>query len=129
MNGEFLLDTNIVIGLLAGEEAICQCLAQRTKVLLSTIVLGELYYGARKSRRINENLAKINKFAFGTVILGCDITTAYEYSTIKNELRLKGRPIPENDLWLAAVARQYDLILVSRDRHFAVVDKLLLEQW
>jgi tRNA(fMet)-specific endonuclease VapC len=44
-------------------------------------------------------------------------------------LRIKGRPIPENDIWIAATARQHDLTLVSRDRHFAEVDNLRWEQW
>ena len=129
MSGEVLLDTNIVIGLLAGEKAIHQRLAESPKVLLSTVVLGELYYGARKSHRVQENLARINKFAFSTVVLGCDIATAHEYGVIKNKLRLKGQPVPDNDLWLAAIARQYDLTLVSRDKHFSEVDGLAREQW
>jgi len=129
MSGEFLLDTNVVISLLQGEESIRERLAENRRVLLSTIVLGELYYGARKSGRVEENLTRINRLAVATVVLGCDIITAHEYSVIKNELRLKGRPIPENDIWLAAIARQYDLILVSRNKHFAEVQELALEQW
>lgn len=129
MSGEFLLDTNVVISLLQGEESIRERLAENRRVLLSTIVLGELYYGARKSGRVEENLTRINRLAVATVVLGCDIITAHEYSVIKNELRLKGRPIPENDICLAAIARQYDLILVSRDKHFAEVQELALEQW
>ena len=129
MSGELLLDTNVMIGVLSGEERIHRRLAENPRVLLATIVVGELYYGARRSHRVEENLATINRFAAGTTILGCDITTAHEYALIKNELRLKGRPIPENDVWMAAIARQYDLTLVSRDKHFAEVDRLRLEQW
>lgn len=52
-----------------------------------------------------------------------------EYGVIKNQLRVKGRPIPENDIWIAAVARQRDLVLVSRDDHFAKVEGIKLEKW
>jgi tRNA(fMet)-specific endonuclease VapC len=63
------------------------------------------------------------------MVLDCNAGTAYEYGLIRNELRLKGLPIPENDLWLSATARQHDLTLVSRDRHFEYVDGLVIERW
>ncbi len=129
MNGRFLLDANIVIGIFTEDQAIKQRLAQRPEVLLSTVVLGELYFGAQKSKRIGENLRRIDELLTETVCLACDVGTAYEYGIIRNELRLKGRPIPENDIWIAAAARQHDLTLVSRDQHFAEVDNLRWEQW
>jgi len=48
---------------------------------------------------------------------------------VKNALLAKGRPIPENDVWIAALARQHDLVLVTRDEHFAEVDGLTLARW
>jgi len=129
MDGQFLLDTNVAIALLEGDAAVLRHLGQETRVLLSTVVLGELYYGARKSSCVEDNLARIHRLAASTVVLGCDLTTAYQYSVIKNQLRLKGRPIPENDIWLAAIAMQYDLAMVSRDKHFGEVDGLTWEQW
>jgi len=129
MSGRFLLDTNVVVGLLTGDEVIRQHLTQDAKVFLPAVVVGELYYGARKSHRAEENLARINQFAFSTVVLDCDIETANEYSMVKNELRLKGRPIPENDLWVAAIARQHNLVLVSQDKHFVDIERISLEQW
>jgi tRNA(fMet)-specific endonuclease VapC len=68
-------------------------------------------------------------FAIRVEVLGGNIGTAHEFGEIKNELRLKGRMIPESDLWIAALARQYDLTLVSGDRHFAEVENLRQEQW
>ena len=62
-------------------------------------------------------------------MLPCDLGTAAAYGQIKDELRLKGRPIPENDVWIAAVARQHGLILASRDDHFRSVDGLAVEAW
>jgi tRNA(fMet)-specific endonuclease VapC len=128
MNGEFLLDTNIVIRLLARDSAVQRRLDE-ADVIVSVFVLGELYYGAQKSLRARENLERINEFAADVAVLSGDLGTAYTFGEIKNELRLKGRMIPVCDLWIAALARQHDLILVSRDRHFAEVDNLRWEQW
>lgn len=129
MNGSFLLDTNIVVGVFADDPEIRRRLEQRAEVLLSVIVLGELYSGAQRSRQVDDNLRRIHRLLAESVVLACDVGTAYEYGTVRNELRLKGRPIPENDIWLAAHARQHNLTLVSRDRHFSEVDRLKWEQW
>lgn len=98
-------------------------------MFIPAIVLGELYYGARKSGQAEKNLARIEEFVRGVAVLACNAGTAREYGLIKNQLRVKGRPIPENDIWIAAVARQRDLVLVSRDDHFAEVEDLKLEKW
>jgi tRNA(fMet)-specific endonuclease VapC len=124
-----LLDTNIVIALFAREAEVQQRLAEASEVFVPSIVLGELYYGARKSRRATENLARIDAFVVSNTVLSCDTATARQYGEIKNALRAKGRPIPENDIWIAAIAMQYQLTLVARDGHFHEVDGLQLEAW
>jgi tRNA(fMet)-specific endonuclease VapC len=129
MNGRFLLDTNIVSALFKDDPAVHERLKQRPRVLVPAIVLGELYYGARKSARLAKNLRQINRLLTRAAVLPTDSATAYEYGLIRNELRIKGRPIPENDMWIAATARQYDFTLVSRDQHFAEIDNLRWEQW
>jgi tRNA(fMet)-specific endonuclease VapC len=55
--------------------------------------------------------------------------TAQYYGEIKNRLRAKGRPLPENDIWIAAVAKQYGLVIVSCDKHFNEIDSLVVEVW
>jgi tRNA(fMet)-specific endonuclease VapC len=127
--GRFLLDTNIVIALFAREAAVQQRLAEAREVFVPSIVLGELYYGARKSTRVTENLARIDEFVASSTVLPCDTTTAQQYGNIKNQLRAKGRPIPENDIWIAVIAMQYQLTLVARDGHFHEVDGLQVEAW
>jgi tRNA(fMet)-specific endonuclease VapC len=129
MSGRNLLDTNIVIALFAQDAAVVEHLDEAEEVFIPSIVLGELYFGARKSRRVKENLARIDEFAFSNVVLGCDTETARYYGEIKNALREKGRPIPENDVWIAAIALQYDLTLISRDAHFGEIDHLKVESW
>jgi tRNA(fMet)-specific endonuclease VapC len=59
----------------------------------------------------------------------CDAETAQQYGEVKNKLRLKGRPLPENDIWIAALALQHDLILVTHDAHFQEVESLRTAAW
>jgi tRNA(fMet)-specific endonuclease VapC len=127
--GRFLLDTNIVIALFAGEAAVEQRLIQSDEVFVPSIVVGELYYGTRKSTRVIENPERIDEFVASSTVLPCDTATAQQYGDIKNKLRAKGRPIPENDIWIAAIAMQYQLTLVARDGHFHEVDGLQVEAW
>lgn len=129
MNGKFLLDTNIVIALFANEATIKSNLTQASEVFIPSIVIGELYYGARKSGRIEANLARIDDFVDGSTILACDTETARQYGEVKNNLRLKGRPLPENDIWIAALSLQHNLILVTRDAHFKEVENLRTIAW
>src|SRR5437588_6623617 len=129
MSGKYLLDTNIVIAIFAGDPDVLERLSEPNEIFLPTIVLGELYYGARKSTHIETNISRIDDLAATTTLLGCDLSTARHYGQIKNDLRAKGRPIPENDIWIAAVAQQHGLTLVSRDTHFDEVDTLSLEVW
>ena len=129
MSGRFLLDTNIVIALFSDEAIVKDNLAQASEVFIPSVVIGELCYGARKSGRVEANLARVDELVAGSTILGCDAETARQYGEVKNSLRLKGRPLPENDVWIAAFALQHDLILVTRDTHFQEVEKLKTTTW
>ena len=129
MSGRFLLDTNIVIALFSDEAIVKDNLAQASEVFIPSVVIGELCYGARKSGRVEANLARVDELVAGSTILGCDAETARQYGEVKNDLRLKGRPLPENDVWIAAFALQHDLILVTRDTHFQEVEKLKTAAW
>ena len=129
MTGRFLIDTNIVIALFANNSAVQQHLNNVLEVFIPAIVLGELYYGAYKSSRVNENIARINDFASHNIVLSCGGETAQWYGQIKEGLRKKGRPIPENDIWTAAIAIQYELTLVTLDEHFLEVIGLQVERW
>jgi len=87
MSGRFLLDTNIVIGIFAKDSGVVDHLAQAAEVFVPSIVLGELFYGARKSSQAHANIARIEEFAGDTVVLACDAATGREYGRIKNDLR------------------------------------------
>ena len=118
-----------MIALFAEDPAVKQRVAEAAEVFASTIVLGELYYGARKSTRVESNLQTVDQFALANRVPGCDSITARHYGQIKNLLREKGRPIPENDVWIAATAKQHNLTVASRDNHFASIDELTNERW
>ena len=129
MNGRFLLDANIIIALFAKDPRIHDRIANAEEVFVPCIVLGELYFGAHKSLRIQENLARIDEFAISNTVLACDTDTAKRYGYIKNRLKEKGHPIPENDIWIAAIALQHALTLVTNDTHFDMVENLKVEVW
>lgn len=129
MNGRFILDTNIVIALFAEDTSVKKGIMEAEQVFLPSIVLGELYYGAGKSLRTEENISRVDEFAAMSAVLGPDTATAKEYGAIKNALRNKGCPIPENDIWIAAITKRYGLTLVTRDEHFKEVERIAIETW
>ncbi len=127
VNGKWLVDTNVVIALFAGEPAAVERVQRASAVYLCVPVLGELRYGAEASARVAGNLARLDQFARALIVLPCDDATAKSYAEVKFGLRKKGRPIPENDVWIAAIARQHGLALLTRDGHFHEVDGLEVE--
>ena len=127
--GRYLLDTNVVIALMEGDEIVLSKLDGASEVFISAMVVGELFFGAAKSARSAENTARVERFVSGVSILSCDIHVARAYGRVKRLLREKGRPIPENDIWIAATARCHNLVLATRDRHFLEVEELVLAAW
>jgi len=125
----FLLRRKPLIALFAQEKTVQDRLANANEVFLSSIVIGEMYYGAYKSSQVAENTLKIEEFAAANTVLVCDIITAQTYGQIKNDLRVKGRPIPENDIWIGAIAKQHNLTVATRDDHFKEIDGLDIEMW
>lgn len=124
MSGRILLDTNIVILLFSEDETVKKLIAEADEVFISNIVIGELYFGAFNSSRKDDNIARIDDLVIKVTVLNSDTFTAKEFGYIKSELRKKGKPIPENDIWIAAIARQYDLRLMTKDEHFINIDGL-----
>jgi tRNA(fMet)-specific endonuclease VapC len=127
--GRFLLDTNILIALFASDRTVLRAIRSAHAVYVPVVALGELYYGARKSGRATHNLERVSALAGSAPVLACDATTAERYGELKAALRARGPPIPENDLWVAAIARQHHLTLATRDLHFSTVDGLTVDRW
>lgn len=131
MSGKgYLFDTNIVIALFAGESAIIEKIKNHTGTIqIPSIVVGELFYGAEQSTKKESNRKRIEEFARAVLIAECNLDTARQYAIIKSQLKSQGTPIPENDLWIAALAKQHGMILVTRDKHFLNIDRLALDKW
>lgn len=130
MNGnKFLLDTNAIIALQREDRTLKQMLSTATDVFIPVIAVGELYFGAYKSQRVEQNRQAIVAFLANRTVLHVDEDTSDVYGQIKQRLRAKGRPLPENDIWIAAFAIHYDLTLVTNDRHFDEVDTLVWRKW
>lgn len=127
--GSVLLDTSVVIPHLRGDRALAARIAQLASIHVPWVVVGELRFGARRAVRPEEALAQVRTFLRTAPVLLPDEGTAELYGDLKAELARLGRPIPDNDLWIAAIARQYDLPLATRDAHFAQVPSLRTVAW
>jgi tRNA(fMet)-specific endonuclease VapC len=129
MSGNYLLDKNVIIALFAGDAAVQDHLAVADEIYIPSIAIGELCFGAHKSGRPAQNLARVDEFAANNVVLSCDTQTARRYGDVKAALLREGRPIPENDIWIAAVALQHGLTLVTNDAHLRDIEGLSAETW
>jgi tRNA(fMet)-specific endonuclease VapC len=129
VNGRFLLDTNIIIALLNGDDAVLANLDQASEVFVPAIALGELFFGAAKSGRPTENIDRVQRFAVGRAIISCDFDVAREYGRLRHRLKEKGRPLPENDIRIAAAAMYHGMNLVTRDGHFREIEDLKIIDW
>lgn len=129
MAGRYLLDTNVLIAFLQGESGVAESVNAADEIYMSCIAVGELRYGARKSGRMAENLARVEALVSDVVVLGCDVETARQYGDIKSRLHTRGRPIPDNDVWIAATSVQHELVLVTRDARFRDIPELELATW
>jgi len=123
MNGD-MLDTNVIIKYLAGDESVKQLVSSATDIFVPVIVVGELQYGARKSSRPVINLALFADFLSNYTIIHVDESIAAMYGEVKEQLRKKGVNIPENDIWIAATAISRQCRLITYDAHFKSVDGL-----
>lgn len=123
MNGK-LLDTNVLVRLFNGDKKITDYLSKQNDIRLSSISLGELLFGTEKSRRTEENKNKAIAFFSRYNLYETSEEVAAEYGKIKFALLKTGNPIPENDLWLAAVAKANDFAIVTQDKHFKKIADL-----
>ena len=126
----YVIDTNIVIPFLNGDSKIVARFKNLKEVQIPYVVVGELLFGALKSYNSEKNISLINSFV-GTHcrVLYPSYETLRRYGQIKKALVEKGKPIPENDIWISAVAFENGFTLVSRDKHFKEVEGLTIEVW
>ena len=124
-----ILDTNGLSALADGDLTLEPILRQAAGIALPAIVLGEYRYGIRQSRNRMRYERWLAEAVTGYQVLNVDEETAGHYAEVREELKRKGCPIPANDLWIAALARQHRLPLLSRDRHFDFVPGLKRVGW
>ncbi len=123
-----LLDTSVVIRHFR-HASLTEQLAAYEELYLPQQALGELYYGAFKSDRPEKHLAQIEQFLQAADILTPDRGTSQHYGRIAVQLARAGAPIPQNDIWIAALAIQCGLPLATADEHFRRVDGLNVLFW
>jgi len=124
MSGSILLDTNIIIDVLKNDEATIKKLATYNKVYYPIIAIAELIYGAYNAQNTTKKLSEVEKIKTKGISLYVDYATTYEYGKIKSKLKQNGTPIPENDIWIAAIALQHQLPVFTNDKHFEKVENL-----
>jgi len=130
VSGAYLLDSSVLIRSLRGDTVIGARIGNAPQVFVSSIVLGELYFGAYGSpTRPEAALADVERVETTIAALALDATTARVYAQVKLNLKRRGYSMPDNDVWIAATAIQYNVTLAARDAHFDWIDGLRVEQW
>jgi len=122
-----LIDTNVIIKLLNGDEQTIELFDKLEDIHISVITVGELFYGAQKSSRANENMLLFSDFLSEYKIIKIDENVSDAYGKIKAELVRQGVNLPENDIWISATAVYYNFTLISYDKHFKYVNNLVIK--
>ena len=123
-----LIDTNIYSYALRGDDDVVEVLRKAEQIGFSVISIGELLSGFKGGGREQENREELEKFLDSprVVVYSVDEDTSEFYAEILNNLREIGRPVPTNDIWIAAVAFQNGLKLFTKDNHFKAIAGLSL---
>jgi tRNA(fMet)-specific endonuclease VapC len=120
------LDTNRYSDYVRGDSAVMQTIQAAANICIPFVVLAELRAGFVGGTRARENEATLTRILQRPTVIAlyADGNTTRHYAAIYLQLRRQGTPIPTNDLWIAALAIQHDLVLFSRDPHFAQIQQL-----
>ena len=125
-----ILDTNGVSAMADGSPRLDILLRKAPALAIPVIVLRRIYrYGIAQSRYRRRYEEWLESLLIHCRVLRVDEGTATEYATIRGEVKRAGTPIPANDAWIAALARQYAMPVISRDEHFDSVPKLQRLSW
>ena len=124
-----LVDTNVAIDLICRSTTAGARLHPDAVLFVPVIVLGELYHGAFNAQKPDRALAEVEDFAVKVKVLGCDLGVSRWFGQLRRELWRKGRKIPDNDVWIAAVAVTHGLPVLTNDHHFKEVDALTVVDW
>jgi tRNA(fMet)-specific endonuclease VapC len=127
----FLLDTNIIIAYLKGSHVVREkILSNIEEIAVSTLVIAELYYGAKSSQQPEKNLENLSRFIEVIRIIPFDLSCAITFGDIKSKLRAMGKPTGEVDALIGATAMTHNAILVTNNlKHFENIEGLTIENW
>ena len=117
-----ILDTNALSAWVEGLATVEAAFRSADRLVVPSVVLGEYYFGIRQSRHRNRYEEWLRRYLPLAEIAAVTSATADAYADIRLELKRLGHPIPPNDAWIAALARQHALPVLSNDTHFDVVD-------
>lgn len=123
-----LIDTNSYSFLLRGDRKVEREISSADRVYISVITLGELCLGFYEGRFFDRNLRDLTRFLgkSSVAVAGVNKKTSFIYGKIKYELRKKGRPLPENDIWIASQSVETDSVLITYDHHFSHIKGIKL---
>jgi tRNA(fMet)-specific endonuclease VapC len=124
-----IIDTNALSAIIDGDPTIKSIVQRAPTVEVSVITLGEYRFGLLRSSRPAPGERWLRDFLHLYKIIDVDKETSLHYSEVRFALKRGGTPIPLNDLWIAAQARQYDLSILSRDKHFDLVEGVRRITW
>lgn len=122
------IDTNVYAAFKRNEPVVIGLMRRAELIAVSTVILGELLAGFRCGSREEQNRRELDLFldAPRVSVYSIDDETAEFYSSVFSDLKMKGRPIPSNDIWLAASTLQHGCALATLDGHFTHVSGLLM---
>jgi tRNA(fMet)-specific endonuclease VapC len=123
---KILLDTNAYSALVQGHQGVAQKVRQADEILFSAVVVGELLFGFHNGTRYEKNRRELDQFLENPHVRWMTVTleTCERFGQIAAALRRKGRPIPTNDIWIAAHAQEAAAEFLSFDDHFTYVEGL-----
>lgn len=124
-----IVDTNALSAIADERDRIRELLGKATGIAVPVIAIGEYRSGIARSREFLRYQHWLEEFILASRVLDIDESTARKYADISLELRKVGKPIPTNDIWIAALCRQHELPLLSRDRHFDTVSGIQRIEW
>ena len=124
-----IMDTNALSAFVDGDAGVGEVLRRQARAAIPVIVLGEFRYGIAESRHRSAYEAWLESELPHFDVLAVTDETAIAYAALRVALRRSGRPIPANDAWIAALALQHRLPVLSRDQHFDAVPNLQRQSW
>ena len=124
-----ILDTNAVSAAVYDDADAWRLIHTADLLCLPVVVFGEFEYGLLGSNRVKDLRPRFDYLIDASIPLPIDWETGKVYASLKHKQRLIGRPVPENDLWIAALALQHDQPILSRDAHFDAIDGVRRVGW